>query len=95
MTHENEDRAANPQGQPLGTPRSRSEFEEQMARTNARSRELLGLTADKATELATGWGYQVRIVRQDGDWFVLTMDLQSRRINLEIENGLLVQAGAG
>ncbi len=66
-----------------------------MARTNARSRELLGLTVDKATQLATGWGYQVRIVREDGDWFVLTMDLQSRRINLEIENGLVVQAGAG
>jgi hypothetical protein len=95
MADETQNHSTGLQWPPTGTPQVGLPFEDELARTNARSQELLGLSTEEATRRATEWGYQVRITREDGTSFILTMDLSARRINLAIEHGLVTQAGAG
>jgi len=95
MADETEDGASSRRWPPPGIPPTRELFEEELARTTARSQELLGLSTEAATRIATDWGYQVRIAREDDAWFILTTDLSPRRINLVVEHGLVTEAGAG
>jgi hypothetical protein len=95
MADETQNYSTGPQWPPVGSPPTDLPFEDELARTNARSQELLGLNTEDATRRATDWGYQVRITREDDTSFILTMDLSARRINLAIEHGLVTQAGAG
>ncbi len=69
-------------------------FRDERARTNERAQLLVGMDVDAATALTAEWGYQFRITREDQESFILTMDLSSRRINVEVEQGLVVTAAA-
>jgi len=69
-------------------------FRVEQARTNERAQQLVGMAVDAATSLTAEWGCRVRITREDQESFILTMDLSSRRINVEVEHGLIVTAAA-
>lgn len=69
-------------------------FRDEQARTNERAQQLVGMDLDAATALTAEWGYQFRVTREDQESFILTMDLSSRRINVEVEHGLIVTTAA-
>lgn len=48
-----------------------------------------GLTVDAARRLAKLEGHTIRVVREDGKDYALTMDLRERRINVIVEHGLV------
>lgn len=56
---------------------------------------LKGKTEVEARELCKDTEYTVRKVREDGEHFIITMDLRFNRINLELENGLIVKCDIG
>jgi hypothetical protein len=66
-----------------------------LATCASRAEQLLGLPLEAAIAAAIGDGYVVRLVKQDGREFVLTMDFATRRINLEVEGGIVVAASPG
>ncbi len=48
---------------------------------------VVGYCVDAAQELAKTFGYEVRVVRQDGVDLVITADSNPNRINVEVDNG--------
>ena len=69
--------------------------DQQLEATAAAGEHLVGLALAEAVAHATSDGYVVRLAKQDDSEFVLTMDLNFRRINLEDHNGRVVSASAG
>ena len=57
--------------------------------------KLIGLTTDDAILLIKDNNFTSRIVYEDGEHFILTMDLCFDRVNLEIEEGIVVSANFG
>lgn len=72
-----------------------SRIQEPLDRTRAFGRRLVGLHADEACEMATRAGYLFRVVRRDGDSLIVTMDLRTNRVNVEIEDDIVVAVSAG
>lgn len=57
--------------------------------------EYEGKTLEEATQYAKDGGYTVRIVEQDGQSFMLTMDVNQSRINFRVKNGYVIDAYGG
>lgn len=56
---------------------------------------LVGLSEEAAQTKAAASGYEVRIAMVDGEPRALTMDYRTDRINLELEDGVVVRAAVG
>lgn len=48
---------------------------------------LVGLTEDEAAEAADALGWEVRVIRRDGEDLAMTMDLRPNRVNVEVTDG--------
>jgi len=57
--------------------------------------EYNGKTLEEATQYAKDGGYTVRIVEQDGQSFILTMDYRMDRINFRVKAGYVIDAYGG
>ena len=51
---------------------------------------LIGLSLDEATKVADEQGWTVRVSTLDGEGQILTMDLQTNRVNLSVAAGVVV-----
>jgi hypothetical protein len=49
--------------------------------------EYEGKTIEEATQYAQDGGFSVRITERDGNSFMLTMDVNPKRINFRVKNG--------
>jgi hypothetical protein len=56
---------------------------------------LVGMTEAEAIALIEGQGWTSRISARDGEYFALTMDLRTDRVNLEIVDGVVTVATIG
>ena len=56
---------------------------------------IVGKTIEDAKELAGFNGFAIRTVREDGEQFIVTMDHRMDRINIDVENGIVVAARIG
>jgi hypothetical protein len=56
-------------------------------RARVQGENLVGLSLDEAVAVATSRGVDVRLAREDETGFVMTMELNFRRINLEVVEG--------
>ena len=73
---------------PLPTPTTEPDDE-------AVNAALVGLSEAAAQTKAAASGYEVRIAMVDGEPRALTMDYRTDRINLELEDGVVVRATVG
>jgi hypothetical protein len=53
-------------------------------------REWTGLTLIEANQRAEIIGYTTRVVEQDGNSLMLTMDFKSNRLNLRLKDGKII-----
>jgi hypothetical protein len=56
---------------------------------------LIGKTLDQANEMAGFSGFSIRVVKENGTPYMVTCDLQFTRINVEIENGIVIKNHIG
>lgn len=56
---------------------------------------LIGLAKSAAEELAKAAGYKTRTIEEDGVAKMVTMDIQSKRVNFTIAKGLVEKAKLG
>lgn len=56
---------------------------------------VIGKTLDQANHLAGFSGFTIRVVRENGESYMITADLKLTRINVEIENGLVIKSYLG
>jgi hypothetical protein len=61
----------------------------------ASANQLVGLSEDEATKVATEKGWAVRTVARDGESFPITMDYRTDRVNLTVEAGLVTAVTVG
>jgi hypothetical protein len=66
-----------------------------MSRGMVTSSDYEGLTLEKARERALQNGLSTRVVEEDGKSFMLTMDLNSYRVNFRVRDGVVIEAYAG
>lgn len=57
--------------------------------------KLIGLTEEKALEALKDVGFFGRITFRDGKSLMRTMEFRNNRVNLSIENGLVIGAKIG
>ena len=62
-----------------------------LERTERFAESLIGLDEQDAVAASAAQGFAVRIARRDGESFVLRADLQFSRVNLDIENGIVIE----
>ena len=55
--------------------------------------EIIGLTLDEFVNLNTGRSY--RVTKEDGESYMVTMDMRPDRLNFEINNGVIVDISFG
>ena len=58
-------------------------------------RNLNGLTKEEGVKLCKDNGYDVRVVKEDSKNYAFTMDLRFNRVNLYIENGMIIKSDIG
>lgn len=58
-------------------------------------KEYCGKTLEEATKLAETNGFITRIVENNGNSFILTMDYKSDRINFRVNNNIVIGAHGG
>jgi hypothetical protein len=58
-------------------------------------KSLIGMDKDSGSKLCEKMGYIVRIVREDSNGYMLTMDFRFDRIDLEIDGGLITKSSIG
>lgn len=87
--------ATGPQWPATGSPPGHMSDIDHLARTRAQGQDLIGLALGEAVALATSKGFPVRLASEDGTDFILTMDLNLGRINLDVVDGRVVSASAG
>lgn len=68
---------------------------EQEPNQEAVNEALNGLTREQAETAAEAAGYTVRVVREDDESFVMTMDYRTDRINIELDDGRVTRAYVG
>jgi hypothetical protein len=56
---------------------------------------LLGLSEEEASKVAAGNDWVVRIVARDGEFFQVTSDYVTNRVNLEIVDGVVMAVSVG
>jgi hypothetical protein len=54
------------------------------------SKEMVGLPEDMAREILESVGYSMRVIERDGVHYVVTRDHNPNRIDVVIEDGLLI-----
>jgi hypothetical protein len=59
------------------------------------AQQLLGLPEAEATRVAMVNGWQVRIAARDGEFFMLTQDYSSNRVNLNVKNRIVIAITVG
>lgn len=52
---------------------------------------LVGLAEDEATEAAEALGWEVRVIRREGEDLPMTMDLRTNRVNVEVTDGKVTE----
>lgn len=57
--------------------------------------EFLGLEKDKAIALCLSQGFTYRVEYEDGEYFIVTMDLRIDRVNFSIENNIVISSHIG
>jgi len=57
--------------------------------------DVIGKTYLEAVNLCADGGYVIRVAAEDGEQYMLTMDLQLDRVNVRIENGIVVSSYMG
>lgn len=55
-------------------------------------KKYIGLTLEKATELAEKENLRWRVVKENGERFFLTQDMSSNRVNFEVEDNIVTKA---
>jgi hypothetical protein len=76
-------------------PEALAWMQEAVERTRAVARQLVGLNLHDANELAARSACLLREVRRDGEGSVITADFCTGRINIETENGVVVETSVG
>lgn len=56
---------------------------------------IVGKSLTEAKELAGFNGFAIRIVREDGERYMVTMEHRMDRINVEIDNGIVTKTNIG
>jgi hypothetical protein len=59
------------------------------------AQQLLGLPEEEATKVAMANGWLVRVAARDGEFFMLTQDYSSNRVNLNVENRIVIAITVG
>ena len=57
--------------------------------------KLIGMTEPEAEGYLISKGFTVRIVKRDYNYYIHTADFNTKRVNLEIHNGVVVSANIG
>lgn len=57
--------------------------------------KLVGATKEEAVQTLEGMGVMWRIIRENDEYFMLTHDLRNDRVNLTIDDGIVVDAVVG
>lgn len=63
--------------------------------TQEQANSLVGLTEQEATKTATSNGWVVRIAARDGEYFMLTSDFVTNRVNFTVEKTLVTSVAVG
>jgi hypothetical protein len=63
--------------------------------THAVGRQLIGLRLDDARELAAASRCHLRLVRREGPGSIVTTELDANRINVTVEDGIVVGVSTG
>jgi len=56
---------------------------------------LLQKTKEEARKICKDNGYESRITREDKNYYIITHDLHSNRVNIELDNGLVTKFNIG
>lgn len=56
---------------------------------------LIGMQEMEAERVINSWGFYSRVVRRNGHSYLITKDYDIKRINLEIDFGLVIQSYVG
>lgn len=90
--------AKNKGGRPKGSKDTVKRGEEKIKKPAGRpinTETLVGLTVEEVTTKCHSRGYQTRKTREDGKAYMITADLRPDRVNLVIENGIVIKADIG
>jgi hypothetical protein len=71
------------------------EMQEQVARTEAFAATTVGMTEGDALEAIEEAGLIARVVAEDGEYFAVTEDYVTTRVNLVLVGGVVTEATAG
>jgi hypothetical protein len=71
------------------------EMQEQVARTEAFAATTIGMTEGDAVEAIEEAGLIARVVAEDGEYFAVTEDYVTTRVNLVLVGGVVTEATAG
>ncbi len=58
-------------------------------------KEIIGKTEEEAEQMICGEGLFLRLTKKDGKCFTGTCDFQLNRVNIEVENGKIIDAYLG
>ncbi len=70
-------------------------LQSQIEKTRAFASTLVGMNINDAQALTAGTGFSLRIVQQDGEYFMVTMDYRTNRIDLVINNDIITEVSVG
>jgi hypothetical protein len=76
-------------------PGGLEQLKARLEHTHAVSRQLIGLRLDDARELAAASRCNLRLVRRDGPGSIVTAELDANRINVTVEDGIVVGVSTG
>jgi hypothetical protein len=71
------------------------EMQEQVARTEAFAATTIGMTEADALDAIEAAGLIARVVAKDGEYFAVTEDYVTTRVNLVLMDGVVTEATAG
>lgn len=71
------------------------EMQEQVRRTEEFAATVIGLSTDEAIARIEVEGFIARVVAEDGEYFAVTEDYVTTRVNLVIVDGVVTEATAG
>lgn len=76
-----------------------TDWEEQMKLAIEETRKfgatLVGMNIDEAEKLAASRGFTVRIIERDGEYFMITMDYRTDRIDVKVANDIITEYSVG
>lgn len=57
--------------------------------------KIINLPEEEAFEFAKLEGYKARVTENNGMYYIVTMDLNTGRVNLRLEDGIVIGANFG